>query len=105
MTSTQWAAVAKLHDVGECSQNLLGRLIGMDVATIKGVVSRLARRDLVKVEPDLADRRRLVVALTPAGHDLYARRAATAARVSADTLGDLSAAERDVLLGLMRRLL
>ena len=105
VTSTQWAAVAKLHDVGECSQNLLGRLIGMDVATIKGVVSRLARRDLVKVEPDLADRRRLVVALTPAGRDLYARRAATAARVSAHTLGDLSAAERDVLLGLMRRLL
>ena len=104
VTSTQWAVVAKLHDVGECSQNLLGRLVAMDVATIKGVVARLARRGLLKVEPDLADRRRLVVALTVAGHDLYARRAATASRVSADTLGDLSAAEREALIGLMRRL-
>ena len=104
VTSTQWAAVAKLHDVGECSQNLLGRLIGMDVATIKGVVTRLARRGFVKIEPDLADRRRLVVALTPDGHDLYARRASTAARVSAETLTDLTAAERDLLLAMMRRL-
>jgi DNA-binding MarR family transcriptional regulator len=105
VTSTQWAAIAKLHDVGECSQNLLGRLIGMDVATIKGVVARLTRRELVKVEPDLADRRRLIVALTPSGHDLYARRACTAGQVSADTLGDLTAAERETLLNLMRRLI
>ena len=43
LTQTQFAALAKLHEVGPCSQNHLGRLIYLDAATIKGVVDRLAR--------------------------------------------------------------
>ena len=34
LTPTQWAALAKLTETGPCSQNLLGRLTAMDVATI-----------------------------------------------------------------------
>jgi len=30
-----------LTETGPCSQNLLGRLTAMDVATIKGVIDRL----------------------------------------------------------------
>ncbi len=41
LTPTQWAAMAKLTETGPCSQNLLGRLTAMDVATIKGVIDRL----------------------------------------------------------------
>jgi hypothetical protein len=49
LTPTQWAALAKLRELGDCSQNHLGRLTAMDAATIKGVVdhhrpSRSARR-------------------------------------------------------------
>ena len=47
----QWAALAKLAEVGECSQNLLGRLVAMDVATIKGVVERLVRRGFAATRP------------------------------------------------------
>ena len=36
LTQTQFAALAKLHEVGPCSQNHLGRLIYLDAATIKG---------------------------------------------------------------------
>ena len=43
LTQTQFAALAKLYEVGPCSQNHLGRLIYLDAATIKGVVDRLAR--------------------------------------------------------------
>lgn len=35
LTQTQFAALAKLHEVGPCSQNHLGRLIYLDAATIK----------------------------------------------------------------------
>ena len=42
LTQTQFAALAKLYEVGPCSQNHLGRLIYLDAATIKGVVDRLA---------------------------------------------------------------
>ena len=41
LTPPQFAALAKLNDVGETSQNQLGALIAMDAATIKGVIDRL----------------------------------------------------------------
>ncbi len=44
LTQTQFAALAKLYEVGPCSQNHLGRLIYLDAATIKGVVDRLGVR-------------------------------------------------------------
>src|ERR1039458_7512759 len=49
MTQTQFAALAKLHEVGPCSQNHLGRLIYLDAATIKGVVDRLGARGLTSI--------------------------------------------------------
>src|SRR5215467_4719631 len=45
LTQTQFAALAKLYEVGACSQNQLGRLIYLDAATIKGVVDRLQARN------------------------------------------------------------
>ena len=58
LTPTQWAALAKLAETGPCSQNLLGRLTAMDVATIKGVIDRLTARGLTETSPDLEDGRR-----------------------------------------------
>src|SRR3954463_4508853 len=67
LTQTQFAALAKLHEVGPCSQNHLGRLICLDAATIKGVVDRLSARNLVTALNDPSDRRRRAVALTERG--------------------------------------
>ena len=61
LTPTQWAALAKLTETGPCSQNLLGRLTAMDVATIKGVIDRLTARGLTETSPDPEDGRRLLV--------------------------------------------
>ena len=44
LTPPQFAALAKLRDVGETSQNQLGQLIAMDAATVKGVIDRLKAR-------------------------------------------------------------
>ena len=69
LTPTQFSALVKLLEVGECSQNELGRKTAMDVATIKGVVDRLRQRDLVVVRPDPADKRRSLISLSQdAGH-------------------------------------
>src|SRR6201985_950125 len=70
LTPTQWAALAKLAETGPCSQNQLGRLTAMDVATIKGVIDRLTARGLTETAPDPEDGRRLVVSLTRAGQQL-----------------------------------
>ena len=104
LTPMQWAALAKLAERGECSQNLLGRLVSMDVATVKGVVDRLAKRGLAVTRADPDDRRRVVVSLTPAGRKLYAASAARAGRVTEETLHPLTPREREQLLGLLRRL-
>ena len=55
ITPTQWAALAKLYEVGPTWQNLLGRMTAMDVATIKGVVDRLMKRGFVRSTTDDAD--------------------------------------------------
>ena len=52
LTPTQWAALAKLTETGPCSQNQLGRLTAMDVATIKGVIDRLTARGLTETSAD-----------------------------------------------------
>ena len=52
VTPTQFAALAKLHDLGAVSQNQLGRLTAMDPATICGVVGRLIERGYVRPSPD-----------------------------------------------------
>ncbi|MGB6658237.1 MAG: MarR family transcriptional regulator, partial [Xanthobacteraceae bacterium] len=64
LTQTQFAAMAKLQEVGPCSQNQLGRLIFLDAATIKGVVDRLLVREFVTALADPNDRRRRAVALS-----------------------------------------
>ena len=69
VTATQWATLAKLYEIGGCSQNLLGRHVAMDAATIKGVVDRLLGRGLVVVNADLADSRRLTIDLSDNGLD------------------------------------
>src|SRR3979409_966145 len=51
LTPTQWAALAKLTETGPCSQNQLGRLTAMDVATIKGVSERLTARGPTRPSP------------------------------------------------------
>jgi MarR family transcriptional regulator, lower aerobic nicotinate degradation pathway regulator len=104
LTPTQWAVIAKLAEVGNCSQNRLGRQTAMDVATIKGVIERLIKHGYVMTDADLLDRRRLVVSLTPAGRALYEKKVAIATEVSEETLEPLKGNERALLLRLLKRL-
>ena len=104
LTQTQFAALAKLHDVGPCSQNHLGRLIYLDAATIKGVVDRLGARGLVTALNDPNDRRRRAVTLTERGRQATEAAMAVAADISAETLAPLSADERRTMEKLLKKL-
>ena len=104
LTPTQWAALSKLAETGPCSQNQLGRLTAMDVATIKGVIDRLTARGLTETAPDPEDGRRLLVSLTRAGQQLAEKAAPNALAISRETLAPLDAREREVLMGLLGRL-
>ena len=104
LTPTQWAALAKLNETGPCSQNQLGRLTSMDVATIKGVIDRLTARGLTETSPDPEDGRRLLVSLTRAGQQMAEKAAPNALAISRETLAPLDSKERETLFALLSRL-
>jgi DNA-binding MarR family transcriptional regulator len=104
VTTTQFAALAKLAETGPLSQNLLGRLTAMDAATIKGVVDRLRKQGLVVTSADPDDRRRLTVSLSPEGRDLLTRSVEAAFEASSRTLAPLSQDERAGLMAMLLRL-
>lgn len=104
LTQTQFAALAKLYEVGPCSQNHLGRLIYLDAATIKGVVDRLGVRGFVTALNDPKDRRRRAVALTELGRDVTEKAIKVAGEITAATLAPLTAEEQRTVAKLLKKL-
>jgi DNA-binding MarR family transcriptional regulator len=104
LTQTQFAALAKLHEVGPCSQNHLGRLIYLDAATIKGVVDRLGARGFITALNDPMDRRRRAVALTDRGRQVTEAAQLVAAEITAATLAAFSEDEQGLVAQLLRKL-
>ena len=105
LTPTQYAALVKIRDLGQISQNQLGRLTAMDPATIQGVVQRLAARGLVDRTPDAHDRRLMQLRLTAKGRALVQTAVALGVAITEATLAPLSEAERPVFLSLLRKLI
>lgn len=104
LTPTQFAALARLAEHGEVSQNQLGRMAAMDVATIKGVVDRLRERGLADAKRDPEDKRRVVISLSEAGRRLIEAMRPIGLEISRQTLEPLSKTEQRTLLGLLKRL-
>ena len=104
LTPTQWAALVKINELEAVSQNRLGRETAMDVATIKGVVDRLIKRELVAISADPSDSRRNLIALTAEGKKLVHVGAPVAMRITEDTWKRLTVGERQMLLELLRKI-
>src|SRR5262249_46510197 len=104
LTQTQFAAIAKLREVGPCSQNQLGRLIYLDAATTKGVAARLEARAFVPARPDARDRRRRAIALTEKGRTAADAAVKVARQITKQTLAPLTAAEQQAVIRLLRKL-
>jgi len=104
LTTTQFAALSKLHDLGPTSQNQLGRLTGMDPATMFGVAGRLAKRNLVRQSVDRADARLVILRLTDEGHALVEAMKSRGAEVSRRTLAPLTREEGETLCRLLRKI-
>ena len=104
LTPPQFAALAKLYDVGETSQNQLGSMIAMDAATVKGVIDRLKARGLVALTRHAVDRRRLLVSLTRKGREAIAALIPLARIITEETLAPLTARETETLLRLLAKI-
>ena len=104
LTPTQFAVLAKLFELGSVSQNRLGRLTAMDVATIKGVIDRLRERGLARTRKDMTDKRRLLVELTDSGKDMAMRTIPAANEITKATLQRLKSSEKKQLADLLRKI-
>jgi MarR family transcriptional regulator, lower aerobic nicotinate degradation pathway regulator len=106
LTPTQFSTLYRLREASDpISQNALGRLVGMDAATTKGVVSRLLSRDLVRVEKDTEDRRRYTLFITDIGRQLLDAVMPAVQDISETTLASLAPSEREQFLQMLKRLI
>lgn len=104
ITPTQYSSMVKLNEYTELSQNLLGRLVGMDKATMQGVVRRLKERRLIDSRPDPGDARRTLLSLTTEGQRLVGKLLINGPAVSRETLKPLSTQEQRHLMELLSRI-
>ncbi len=104
LTPLQFAALVRLRDLDEVSQNQLGRMTAMDAATMQGVIKRLLARGLISRRPDPNDRRRLILSLSRDGEALMDAAIASGKTITRRTLDPLSAAEQKTFLDLLARL-
>lgn len=105
ITPTQYSSLVKLHGYNDLSQNLLGRLVGMDKATMQGVVRRLKERGLVDSRPDPGDARRTLLSLTMEGRRVTEKLMLNGPVVSRETLRPLTPNEQRQLLELLTKLI
>ena len=104
LTAQQFATLAKLCELGECSQNALGRQTAMDNSTLNGVVRRLRARGLVEKLPAPDDNRMHLLRLTTEGARVVARVLPLGHEITRLTLAPLSGSERATLLRLLRKI-
>ena len=104
LTPAQFSVLIKVLELGECSQNDLGRKTAMDVATIKGVVDRLRARDLVYVKPDPSDKRRTLVVPTEGTKAMAQDLKDAGHQITNETLEPLRELEREMFLTLLAKI-
>ncbi|MFE3560250.1 MarR family winged helix-turn-helix transcriptional regulator [Streptomyces sp. NPDC059193] len=101
LTSTQARVLAQLD--GPVPMRGLARLLVCDASNVTGIVDRLEARELVRREPDPADRRVKNVVATEAGREVI-RRVREEMQATHGALDTLDEAESATLYALLERL-
>jgi DNA-binding MarR family transcriptional regulator len=104
MRKPHFAVLTSLAEQGPASQVALGRRVWMDRSDLHGVLNDLERDGLVARVRDEHDRRRNLIALTPAGGEALKRLNARVEAAQEALLEPLSSDERTELRGLLTRL-
>jgi len=105
LTATQFSALIRIQEEETCSQNHLGRMISVDVATIKGVVDRLNKKGLITLNADPGDKRRTLISLKPETQTMMEDLRTMGVQISEETLRPLNTTERERLLQLLGKII
>jgi len=101
LTQAQFATMARLQATGACSQNQLGRSVGLDTASMVGVIRRLKARKLISIIKNKEDRRRVIIDLTASGDALIQKAIKMGVRANEQTLAPLTPSQRKQLISLL----
>jgi DNA-binding MarR family transcriptional regulator len=104
LTVAQFVVLCALRDHSGSSLSDIVKATVIDQATIRGVIDRLKSRELLQVDLDPLDRRKVAVSLTTEGARLVAEMEPYARTISEQTFGPLNPAERVALIFLLRKL-
>jgi len=105
LTVGQFVVLCALRDHVHSSIIDLVKLTVIDQSTIRGVVDRLKSRDLIKLETDPGDRRKVIASLNPAGKRMVEEMEPFARTITEETFGTLNEAERVALLYLLKKMI
>ena len=104
VTPVQFAILNALIDVPGEDQVTLATHVAFDAATFGSVIGRLEVKGWVRREPDVQDRRRKLLWVTPQGQEAALAMKRAVAKVQTRILGPLDPAEREQLLTLLDKL-
>jgi MarR family transcriptional regulator, lower aerobic nicotinate degradation pathway regulator len=105
LTSVQFVTLCAISDYGPSSQAQLVNSTAIDQATIRGIISRLVERKLIKLSADPLDKRKVVASLTGQGRQLLEKMIPSAQEITVETVAPLNPAEREALMFLLRKLI
>ena len=104
VTPVQFAILnALIEDPGEDQVTLAGK-VAFDAATFGSVIGRLEAKGWVRREPDVRDRRRKLLWVTPEGEQTALQMKRAVAKAQSRILGPLEPAERQQLVALLGKM-
>lgn len=103
LTPTQYAAMAAIAASPGADQASVAGLAALDRSTAGNVIAKLLRKGLVSRQPSKADRRFMILALTPAGQKLLQKLQPILATTNERMLAPLTPAERRQFVQLLAR--
>jgi len=104
LTSVQYAALVAIRENPGVDATRLSDLIAFDRSTLGGVLERLEAKGLIRRGASPADRRVKLLTLTPEGRVLLRRVGPAVTRVQDRLMEAFTAAEREIFMALLRRL-
>lgn len=103
MSAHGWRVMAHLGEAQPVSAKEIGRRAAMDSVTLSRALAQLDALGFIERRIDEADRRRIILRLTPSGQAVYDTVAPYTVAAEAELLAGLTAGEREVLRELTRR--
>ena len=104
LTAAQFVVLLTARDQGPCEVPTIVQATSIDEASVRGIVERLKWRKLLHAEHEAGDARRMLVSLTPAGHELLEQTVPFAQQITELTYGELDPNERATLVALLNKM-